>query len=676
MVKRVLRSKFWKYLPVIAVIIAGALSSAVLSYMIHKSHEEDVMQNFMITANERVSIIRKNIDNEIALLRAMGTFFHASDSISHDEFDTMVSQLAKDHPAVQAIQWIPRVNAAERARYEAEMRAVYSDYRFTQRGESGELVPAGERAEYYPVYYSYSFMGKDALLGYDIMSDLTYSVAMQQAEETGDIIATGRVLLPQFKREQKYSTVLMAPVYRQGSNGSNADDIRGYLALVLPVHRLFDTAFEPLSPVGLNVVVRDYSALLTESQLYIHKSRAETVARDQDILKSESKQGQIVNKSNIDVAGRNWELTFVPASGHFSFDFSLQAGFVLSACLLITLLLAAYLMNQMNKWDHIQDEVAERTHELEESRMRMQLLLDSTNDGVLGLDGKGCITFINSHALDLLQYCKDEVIGRAHHELLQHSREDGTPYPADACPMEAAFRDGKIHTARDEIFWRKDGSQLPVEYTCAPLREDGEVTGAVVAFRDISERKQYLDNLKHLAQYDQLTGVANRNLFLEFMRKAFSRAERDKTKIGLIYFDLNNFKDINDTMGHAAGDAVLRAFARRIGEGLRAYDIVARLGGDEFTILLDNLTSRDECIIVVERILRMLEAPLLIENTEISVSASIGVAFYPDDSQNIDELLSHADTAMYVSKKDKSIRYHIAGSNGDVAHGLGVVKSA
>jgi diguanylate cyclase (GGDEF)-like protein/PAS domain S-box-containing protein len=676
MVKTVLRSKLWKYLPVIAVVIAGVLSSAVVSHMVQKSREEYVMQSFMVTANERAAIVHRSIENEIALLRAMGTFFHASDTISREEFDSMVGQLAKDHPAVQAVQWIPRVDATERVAYELEMQKYNGDFRFTERGVGGELVPVAERNRYYPVYYSYSFMGRDALLGYDVMSDLTYSVAMQQAEETGEIVATGRVLLPQFKREQRYSTVLMAPVYKRGGNANTNADIRGYLALVLPVHRVFDSAFESLSSTGMNIIVRDHSALRTESQLYVRISRDEKVMQEQDIIRSETRRGQLVNKSTLDVAGRNWELTFLPATGYFSFSFSMQAGFVLGAGLLITLLLAAFLMNQMNKWGHIQDEVAERTHELEESRMRMQLLLDSTNDGVLGLDAKGCITFINSHALELLQYGKDEVIGKMHHELLQHSREDGTPYPADACPMEAAFRDGKVHTARDEIFWRKDATQLPVEYTCATLREDGEVTGAVVAFRDISERKQYLDNLKQLAQYDQLTGVANRNLFLEFMRKAFSRAERDKTIIGLIYFDLNNFKDINDTMGHAAGDAVLRAFARRIGEGLRAYDIVARLGGDEFTILLDNLASREECIIVVERILRMLEAPLLINDKEIMVSASIGVAFYPDDSQNIDELLSHADTAMYVSKNNGSLRYHVAGSNLDGAHGLGVVKSA
>jgi diguanylate cyclase (GGDEF)-like protein/PAS domain S-box-containing protein len=676
MVKRVLRSRFWKYLPVIAVVIAGALSSSVVAYMMQKSQEEKVLQSFMITANERVAIVRKSIDNEIALLRAMGTFFNASDSISREEFDTIVSQLAKDHPAVQAIQWIPRVSADSRAAYESEMQKLKADYRFTERGDGGELMVAGERAEYYPVYYSYSFMGKDGLVGYDVMSDLTYSVAMQQAEETGDIIATGRVLLPQFRREQKYSTVLMAPVYKHGSNANKPNNIHGYLALVLPVHHLLDAAFEPLSPVGMNMILRDHSALRTESHLHVRVSRNEKILQEQDIIKSETQPGQLVHKSTMDVAGRNWEMTVLPASGYFSFSLSMQAGFVLGACLLITLLLAAYLMNQMNKWGHIQDEVAERTYELEESRMRMQLLLDSTNDGVLGLDGKGCITFINSHALELLQYSKDEVIGRVHHDLLQPSREDGTPYPADACPMEAAFRDGKVHTARDEIFWRKDGTQLPVEYTCAPLREDGGVMGAVVAFRDISERKLYLDNLKQLAQYDQLTGVANRNLFLEFMRKAFSRAEREQTKIGLVYFDLNNFKEINDTMGHAAGDAVLRAFARRIGEGLRAYDIVARLGGDEFIILLDNLANREECIIVVERILRMLESPLLIEDREIMVSASIGIAFYPDDAKTMDELLSHADTAMYVSKKDRSIRYHVAGGNSHGGHGLGVVKSA
>jgi diguanylate cyclase (GGDEF)-like protein len=196
-----------------------------------------------------------------------------------------------------------------------------------------------------------------------------------------------------------------------------------------------------------------------------------------------------------------------------------------------------------------------------------------------------------------------------------------------------------------------------VEYSISSLVEDNVITGAVVVFRDITERKKHEENLEQMALYDQLTQIPNRRQFIEMLKKSLARAKRMGKHVGVLYLDLNDFKEVNDTRGHATGDLVLKAFAERLQPALREYDTVARLGGDEFAVIADTLAERKECVIIVERILRLLDEPLHTSDGDFKVSASIGIASYPDDADNYDNLITAADTAMYAAKKDKSKAY-------------------
>jgi len=287
------------------------------------------------------------------------------------------------------------------------------------------------------------------------------------------------------------------------------------------------------------------------------------------------------------------------------------------------------------------------------------LVLASAAEGIYGLDSRGNTTFVNPAAANMLGWAPEELIGQPHHTLVHHSHSDGAEYPQEECPVHRTLRDGEARQVADDVFWRKDGSSVCVEYTSTPIRgEGGVVEGVVMTVRDITERKaaeralrEKDARLERLANYDTLTGLVNRRLFLEHLRLAMRRARRNERLVGLMFMDLDHFKQVNDGLGHAAGDQVLRKVATRLRRVLRETDIIARLGGDEFTVILEEAVCVGDICQVGERVLAALNRPLRAREGEIQLSVSIGVAFYPfDDRDSETQLLRYADLALYAAK--------------------------
>jgi diguanylate cyclase (GGDEF)-like protein len=182
---------------------------------------------------------------------------------------------------------------------------------------------------------------------------------------------------------------------------------------------------------------------------------------------------------------------------------------------------------------------------------------------------------------------------------------------------------------------------------------DGASSGVVVSFNDITERRSFEEKLTYLAQYDLLTGLPNRALLLDRMDQALIRARRASAMVGILLIDLDRFKEINDSMGHSAGDAVLKEVARRVRGALRDTDSVARLGGDEFCVVIEGCESRSHVSVAAAKLRRLFEEPVMTaENKEIFIELSIGSSVYPEDGETMEELLKNADIAMYEAKRD------------------------
>ncbi len=293
----------------------------------------------------------------------------------------------------------------------------------------------------------------------------------------------------------------------------------------------------------------------------------------------------------------------------------------------------------------LSDEVRER----EQAEARLRLLINSSGEGVYGVDFDGNCTFCNPVALRLLGYRDvSEVLGKNMHDLVHHVSPEAS-HVSRMCNLKS-YQNGMPSHDENDFFCRADGHCIPVEYRCHPLYSEGKVMGAVVTFSDITERKRTQEQIWHQANYDALTGVPNRNLFHDRLDQAVSQANRSMGQVALLFMDLDGFKEVNDKLGHDAGDILLKEAAQRLMTCVRASDTVARIGGDEFTVILPHVKEAGEADAVAAKILDRLREPFHLQGQDVFVSASIGIALYPADADGSAVLVKHADTAMYRAK--------------------------
>ncbi|MFP4437748.1 MAG: EAL domain-containing protein [Chloroflexaceae bacterium] len=292
-------------------------------------------------------------------------------------------------------------------------------------------------------------------------------------------------------------------------------------------------------------------------------------------------------------------------------------------------------------------------------RQRNNLILQAAGEGIYGLDIAGNITFANPAALRMVGYTEAELIGQPHHRLMHPTTTGNRHADQNGYEQQQHIR-GSFHRTDDEMFWHKDGTPFPVEYISTPMFSDGNLVGVVVSFQDISERKRAAEQLRHQALHDALTGLPNRARFLELLTHTMKYARRRGSyPFAVLFLDLDNFKMVNDSLGHLDGDQFLITIAQRIATCLRASDTIARFGGDEFAILLHNVRNRQDATTVVEKIQRDLARPIHLNGHEVTTSASIGIALSSNNYDHPADLLRDADTALHQAKAQGRNRYTI-----------------
>lgn len=301
-------------------------------------------------------------------------------------------------------------------------------------------------------------------------------------------------------------------------------------------------------------------------------------------------------------------------------------------------------------------EVLER-HEAEAS---LRMLINASGEGIFGMDRQGRCTFCNPVAARLLGYADTHrLLGRNILTLIKPESADGTQ-DAALLTCDNLSRGEAIH--EDEVcFVRADGDLLPVEYRAHPIMRDGLAIGAVVTFADITERKRTQDRIWRQANFDSLTGLSNRELLRDRLDGALAQAHRRNIRLAVLFIDLDKFKEANDTLGHAAGDHILREAAKRMSACLRDSDTLSRLGGDEFLVVLPYVEQDRAAETVAAKIVESLAAPFTTPTGTAEISASIGIAHYPDDAATREALIRNADLAMYRAKEAGRNTYRVFG---------------
>jgi diguanylate cyclase (GGDEF)-like protein/PAS domain S-box-containing protein len=295
-------------------------------------------------------------------------------------------------------------------------------------------------------------------------------------------------------------------------------------------------------------------------------------------------------------------------------------------------------------------ERAANSEALFEEKERAQVTLDSIGDAVISTDADGRVTYVNAVAEALTGWSRQAAAGRPLVEVFRIVNVDSREVAQD--PLGRAIRENRtVNLTPNCVLVRRDGSETPIEDSAAPIHDRrGTVSGAVIVFRDVTAARVLSLKMSHLAQHDGLTGLPNRTLFNDRLRQAMAMALRHRTKLAVLYVDIDRFKHVNDSAGHTAGDRLLQSVANRLLDCVRSSDTVSRQGGDEFAVLLCDVASAKDAAGAAEKMLLALGRPYRVDELELHVSASIGIAVYPEDGTTCEALLKDADVAMYRAK--------------------------
>gem|GEM_PF-5359989 len=282
------------------------------------------------------------------------------------------------------------------------------------------------------------------------------------------------------------------------------------------------------------------------------------------------------------------------------------------------------------------------------------ITLDSIGEGVVRTDLCGNVTYLNGFAEKMSGWFREEALGRPVADVLRLvDSVSGVVLPNVVVIVTQGDKSAMATTkCTNCTLIRRDGLEFGIENRVAIIHDqDGDTIGAVISFRDVSRARAASLEMSRVAQHDVLTQLPNRTLFDDRLTQAISLAERQNKQLAVLFVDVDQFKRINDTLGHAVGDNLLRSVAGRLTACIRRTDTVSRLGGDEFLILLSQVEHAEGAAVTARKILRAMASPHIIDNKSLDINVSIGGSTYPADGQDAESLVSQADVAMYEAKQ-------------------------
>ena len=282
---------------------------------------------------------------------------------------------------------------------------------------------------------------------------------------------------------------------------------------------------------------------------------------------------------------------------------------------------------------------------------RAVVTLNSIGDAVLSTDISGKITYLNLVAETMTGWRREEALGKSLAEVFRII--DGTTRKPARDPMEMAVEQNRtVGLTINCILVRRDGFESVIEDSAAPIHDrSGRVLGAVIVFHDVSAARAMSLQMTHSAQHDLVTNLPNRLVLNDRISQSISLARRQNRRIAVIFLDLDHFKYINDSLGHAIGDELLQSVSKRLLASVRGSDTVSRQGGDEFVLLLSEMAHGEDAATSAKKILLSISAPHVIEGQELHIDGSIGISIYPEDGRDAETLIKNADTAMYHAKE-------------------------
>jgi len=513
---------------VLLVLIVGALN-VVLFLNVRAGQWKRTLLVFERRVDHLAIALNTNLESYIVVLHSIERLYRASQEVDRDEFHRFVELSFARHSGIQALEWIPRVSAAQRREYEeGARRDGYLSFQITELNPQGQIQPASRRAEYFPVYYVEPYKGNERALGFDLASNPARREALTRARDTGKPTATSRITLVQ-ETGRHLGVLIFVPIYAEGLPHETVEErrknLQGYVLGVFRIEDMLEAVIKTFALQGIYFELNDETAAPEDKLLYVSGSRLQ----EQTISKMEDWQHRILEKFNrifiMDMAGRQWLLRFSPTSEFFAGKQTAEAYTVLTGGLLFTCLLGTFLLVVAGHTAMTEKVVVERTAELSqtnidlereiaerrraevavvESEARNRAIVTTAVDGIITISEGGIVEQFNPAAEHIFGYKAEEVIGRNVNMLMPepyHSQHDGY--------LGNYLRTGKakiIGIGREVAGRRKDGTIFPLDLAVSEVRlEDRRTFTGII--RDITDRKQAEEGL-HKAKEE--AEVANR----------------------------------------------------------------------------------------------------------------------------------------------------------------------
>ncbi|MGO4381025.1 EAL domain-containing protein [Pseudoduganella sp. RAF19] len=651
---------------------AGLAVTAILFVAVSALEYGKLELGFQQRANVRVAAIRRGLDDAVEVLSMTNQLFRTVAPVSREQFHTFTEPLVLRYPFIQAFNYHRVVPLAERAAYEASMRPRYPGFTITELSESG-IATAQQRDFYNVVDYLEPLEGNEIALGLNAGSNPSVRKAVDRILRTGRPAATALIQLAQGSVGNR-GFVMIMPVYRPGAPTETYEERRaawiGDTAAVIRGHHLVYTI---LQNNGLlddpQVMLRVYAgdARDADNLVFSHGVQNEPESIFEGLHRVLGLNYRDRDLRKFDVLGTSWSVRIDALPRPFLDDhlgslgtllggilFSLLSAVLVHTLVMrsrrVQLLVDARTADLQRSNERLNADVAARKHTeraLQDSEQRFRRLLALSSDWYWEQDSQYRFTNITGAFFEKGHLTKENYIGRTRWE---------------SYPEMLNTKWGREHMARlqarlpfsnlEYSIVGNDGVTRWFTTSGEPVYDaQGNFKGYRGTGSEITGRKLAEQRIQHIAHHDVLTGLPNRMLLQDRLQQAIAYANRSGHPLWVMLIDLDRFKFVNDSLGHKAGDLLLKTVATRLQSSVRESDTVARLSGDEFVAILSEYPDESLSPAIVERVMKALAQPVMLEGKEFFVTCSIGVAVYEADGTPAQHLIEHADIAMYSAKK-------------------------
>lgn len=567
--------------------------------------------------------VERNIQSARFLVRSLKAYFSSSQQVDADEFTTFANFLMRGNDGTFALAWVKLPKSAG-SPYQVKFLDLEASY----------------KSRVNQAHFKHLVIQQ--LTGIQLQ-DVKPTLSKPYKFFTGD--------------NQAISVMYLNPSYRTAK-------LKGIAVAAINLTTLFQHAFAASALVS-DIQITDITDPNQSIELFKN--------HDSDSFLMEANPVRITKQFHIDGGQRLWQFTAEASKSFILTHSGIAIWVILFSGLLFSFLITVLLFILHGQKYVVGLKVDAKTRQLRQEMKKNALVLASAGEGIMGLNDTGEITFANKAACKLLGYSEADLLHRDFHQLLQVTDSFSAKRPKKELDVYKTIDDGKVRHIEEEVLLTHDQNFLWVNLTVTSLQSGENLKGVVVVFSDMTQRRADKKKLDRMAHFDTLTGLPNRDSFFRHVDLMIAEAQHNKKQFIVCLADIDNFKTINDSMGHDVGDHLLQYIAKKLYKVSSKKSYIARLGGDEFGFLIELDDSSTDMGQSMEHYLEAFDEPMQLDGYDIKTSLSIGVATYPTAGESAQALLKNADVAMYRAKSmgrntyaffDQSIetqvkRYHL-----------------